>query len=106
MHTRCAPASRMARDGEAGMPHVGRTTDGYNKAASPMSHTTRFSFAAALLAAVAFFAAAMPAHAQRLSLAERVAKLEQQQQGGSGAQANIELVNQINALQSQVQMLQ
>jgi len=69
-----------------------------------MSHSIKYVFAAALLAAVAFFAP--PASAQRLSLAERVAKLEQQSQGGNGAQANIELVNQINALQSQVQALQ
>jgi len=69
-----------------------------------MSHSIKYICAAALLAAVAFFAA--PASAQRLSLAERVAKLEQQSQGGNGAQANIELVNQINALQSQVQALQ
>jgi tol-pal system protein YbgF len=65
-----------------------------------------FSFVApAFVAAVAF---AAPVQAQRLSLAERVTKLEQQQaQGGQGSpQANIELVNQINALQSQVQTLQ
>jgi tol-pal system protein YbgF len=61
------------------------------------------SMTAALLAAVAF---SLPAQAQRLSLAERVAKLEQQSQGQNGAQGNIELVNQINALQSQVQTLQ
>jgi tol-pal system protein YbgF len=70
-----------------------------------MSQIIKNSFAAALMAAVIFCGIA-PAHAQRLSLAERVAKLEQQQQGGGGAQANIELVNQINALQSQVQTLQ
>ena len=57
---------------------------------------------AALLAATVF---AMPVQAQRLSLAERVAKLEAEQ-GQGGAQANIELVNQINALQSQLQNLQ
>jgi tol-pal system protein YbgF len=61
------------------------------------------SMVAAFLAAATFSA---PAQAQRLSLAERVAKLEQQAQGQNGAQANIELVNQINALQSQVQTLQ
>jgi len=68
-------------------------------------HHLRSSFlVAAVLAAVAF---AAPAQAQRLSLAERVTKLEQQAQGGQGnPQANIELVNQINALQSQVQTLQ
>ena len=58
---------------------------------------------AALLAATVV---AMPAHAQRLSLAERVARLEQEQGQGGGAQANIQLVNQINALQSQLQNLQ
>ncbi|HEX4479951.1 MAG TPA: tol-pal system protein YbgF [Rudaea sp.] len=59
--------------------------------------------AAAVLAAVAF---AGPAYAQRMSLAERVTALEQQAQNHNGAQGNIELVNQINALQSQVQTLQ
>ena len=58
---------------------------------------------AALVAAVAF---TMPAYAQRMSLAERVTALEQQQQSHGSAQGNIELVNQINALQSQVQTLQ
>ena len=61
------------------------------------------SVAAAVLAAVAF---AGPAHAQRMSLAERVTALEQQAQSHGGAQGNIELVNQINALQAQVQTLQ
>jgi tol-pal system protein YbgF len=59
--------------------------------------------AAAFVAAVAF---AGPAYAQRQSLAERVSALEQQAQSHGGAQGNIELVNQINALQSQVQTLQ
>jgi tol-pal system protein YbgF len=66
-------------------------------------HAIKSFCAAALAAAVAF---SLPVQAQRLSLAERVAKLEQQSQGQNGAQANIELVNQINALQSQVQTLQ
>jgi len=65
----------------------------------------RFICAAAFLAAVAFFSPAQ-AQAQRLSLAERVAKLEQDAQGHNGSQANIDLVNQINALQAQVQTLQ
>ena len=55
------------------------------------------------MAAVTF---CTPAQAQRLSLAERVAKLEQDAQAHGGAGANIDLVNQINALQSQVQTLQ
>ena len=61
----------------------------------------RLLCAAALMAAVVF---SLPAQAQRLSLAERVDKLEQQAHGNP--QGNIELVNQINALQSQVQQLQ
>jgi len=58
----------------------------------------------ALAAAVLFATIALPAQAQRLSLAERVDKLEQQAHGNP--QGNIELVNQINALQAQVQQLQ
>ncbi|MBS0589382.1 MAG: tol-pal system protein YbgF [Proteobacteria bacterium] len=64
--------------------------------------TNRFLAAATLLAALV---CAAPAHAQRESLAERVARLEQQQNQGSGS-GSVELVNQINALQSQVQQLQ
>jgi tol-pal system protein YbgF len=56
------------------------------------------------LLTVLFIAIALPAQAQRLSLAERVDKLEQQAHGNP--QGNIELVNQINALQAQVQQLQ
>ena len=90
-----------------------RTTDGLTKASRMSVHAIfskqisinpiRFICAAALLAAVAF---SVPAQAQRMSLAERVTKLEQDQAGQNGAQANIDLVNQINALQSQVQTLQ
>jgi len=63
-------------------------------------------FVRRLVVTTAVLAAAVvasPAGAQRLSLAERVEKLEQQQQGGGNA---VELVNQIQALQSQVQQLQ
>jgi tol-pal system protein YbgF len=61
--------------------------------------------AAALVAAVVVFAS--PSHAQqRLSLAERVERLEQQQSGGQGGGNAVDLVNQISALQSQVQSLQ
>jgi len=97
-----------------------RTTDGLTKASRMSVHaifskqsqtrpiqpkrilpnSIKLICTAALLAAVAF---AIPAQAQRLSLAERVTKLEQEQ---AGPQANIDLVNQINALQSQVQTLQ
>ncbi len=58
--------------------------------------------AAVVVAAVAF---AAPATAQRLSLAERVERLEQQQANAQGGGA-VDLVNQIGALQSQVQTLQ
>lgn len=60
--------------------------------------------AAALAAAVVL--SASPVQAQRLSLAERVDRLEQQANGqGQGGNA-VDLVNQIQALQSQVQSLQ
>jgi tol-pal system protein YbgF len=60
-----------------------------------------------VIAAAVFVAAAAaaPAHAQRLSLAERVERLEQQQAGGQGGNA-VELVNQMQSLQSQVRELQ
>ncbi|HVT31041.1 MAG TPA: tol-pal system protein YbgF [Rhodanobacteraceae bacterium] len=60
-----------------------------------------------LIAAAVFLTAAVvaPAHAQRLSLAERVERLEQQQAGGQGGNA-VELVNQMQSLQSQVRELQ
>ncbi|MDC8015785.1 tol-pal system protein YbgF [Tahibacter soli] len=59
---------------------------------------------ASIMAAAAFAAAVlpMPAAAQRLSLAERVAKLEAQAQAGQG---NVDLVNQLQALQTEVQQL-
>lgn len=44
----------------------------------------------------------MPAAAERLSLAERVAALEAQAQAGKG---NVDMVNQIQALQTEVQQL-
>ncbi|HET9032716.1 MAG TPA: tol-pal system protein YbgF [Dokdonella sp.] len=60
-----------------------------------------FSIAAAVFMTAAAFA--QPAHADRLSLSERVTRLEQQASGGQGS---VELVNQIQALQSQIQALQ
>jgi tol-pal system protein YbgF len=63
----------------------------------------RSGFLAAAVLATA--AVAAPADAQRLSLAERVARLEQQQSGGQGGNA-VELVNQMQSLQSQVRELQ
>lgn len=59
---------------------------------------------AALVAAVV--ASVAPAHAQRLSLAERVDRLEQQAQPGGQPGGAVDLVNQISSLQSQVQTLQ
>ncbi|MEO5625583.1 MAG: tol-pal system protein YbgF [Dokdonella sp.] len=59
--------------------------------------------AAALVVAVVVFAST--ASAQRMSLAERVDRLEQQANGQGGSNA-VDLVNQISALQSQVQSLQ
>lgn len=58
----------------------------------------RITVAAALAAATV----SMPAAAERLSLAERVAALEAQAQAGQG---NVDLVNQIQALQTEVQQL-
>ena len=58
---------------------------------------------AAFVAAVAAFAE--PAQAQRLSLAERVDRLEQQASGQAAGSA-VDRVNQMSALQSQVQALQ
>ena len=59
--------------------------------------------AAVLVTAAAF---ALPAQAQqRLSLSERVTQLEQQASAGSQG-SGVDLVNQIQALQSQVQLLQ
>lgn len=60
------------------------------------------AFAAAALLSLM---AAMPAHAQdqRLSLADRVTRLEQQAQDKQG---NIGLVNQVQSLQSQIRQLQ
>ncbi len=56
-----------------------------------------------LVAATLLVAAvALPAQAQRLSLAERVERLEQQSQSGSA----VELVNRLGELQAQVQALQ
>lgn len=63
------------------------------------------SVAAAVLVTAAVLAS--PAQAQqRLSLSERIERLEQQASGRGGAQGGIDLVNQIQALQSQVQTLQ
>ena len=58
---------------------------------------------AALVAAAVFVSSAQAQ--QRLSLAERVAALEEKANGPGAAQGNIELLNQIQALQSQLATL-
>ena len=62
----------------------------------------RFGFTPMMIVAAALVAAA-PAHAQRASLADRVAALEAQ---ADNPQANMDLLNQINQLRTQVQDLQ
>lgn len=59
---------------------------------------TLASLAAALVAAA-------PASAQRMSLAERVERLEAQAAAQNQAQANIELLNRLNALQQELATL-
>jgi tol-pal system protein YbgF len=60
-------------------------------------------FRVTTLFVAAALVAAAPAYAQRQSLADRVAVLEQQ---ASNPQANLDLLNQVNDLRSQVQSLQ
>ena len=55
-----------------------------------------------VLLALAFYAAAAPAFAQRVSLADRVARLEQQ---AANNQGNVDLLNQVTQLRSEVQAL-
>jgi len=64
----------------------------------------RSLFAGCLATATLVVAVALPVHAQgsRLSLADRVARLEQQQAGGDNAQANIERLNQTSELQAEI----
>lgn len=63
--------------------------------------------AGCLATATLWVAVAAPVAAQgsRLSLADRVARLEQQQSGGDQAQANIQLLNQISELQAEIASL-
>lgn len=69
-----------------------------------VSTVVRNTAVAALVAATVFASSAQAQ--QRLSLAERVAALEEKASGPSVAQGNIELLNQIQALQSQLANLQ
>lgn len=65
------------------------------------------SFARGGLLAAALFATAGAAQAQRVSLADRVAALERQAAGNasSAGQANVELLNRLTQMQSEVQAL-
>ncbi len=69
-----------------------------------VSNVVRNTAVAAFVAAAVFASTAQAQ--QRLSLAERVAALENKASGPSAAQGNIELLNQIQALQSQLATLQ
>ncbi|WP_425598813.1 tol-pal system protein YbgF [Tahibacter aquaticus] len=64
--------------------------------------TTSFGARITVAAALAAATVSMPVAAERLSLAERVAALEAQAQAGKG---NVDMVNQIQALQTEVQQL-
>jgi tol-pal system protein YbgF len=65
----------------------------------------RSGLSAAAILAIAVVAIPAQAQAQRLSLAERVDRLEQEQASGHGGNA-VDLVNQIQSLQAEVQQLQ
>ena len=67
----------------------------------------RQSIIAGTVLALAALAWGGPAHAERVSLADRVSALEQQQasQTGAAGQANVELLNRLTQLQSEVQAL-
>ena len=69
-----------------------------------LASVVRNTTVAALVAAAVFASSAQAQ--QRLSLAERVAALEEKANGQGAAQGNIELLNQIQALQSQLATLQ
>ena len=64
--------------------------------------TMRFPITASLLTVALLTAFAMPAHAQRQSLADRVASLEQQAASDRG---NTDLLNQVNQLRTEMQQL-
>jgi tol-pal system protein YbgF len=64
--------------------------------------TMRFPITASLLTAGLLAVLAMPAHAQRQSLADRVASLEQQAASDRG---NTDLLNQVNQLRTEMQQL-
>jgi tol-pal system protein YbgF len=65
----------------------------------------RLKLAAALVAAVAFFSGQSASAQARLSLAERVAKLEQQAAGNNAQATQMELLQRINDLQTEMQQL-
>jgi len=57
---------------------------------------------AAVLVTAAVFPPQAFAQQQRLSLAERVSRLEQQGSGGGDAQTNVELLNRVNQMQQEL----
>ncbi len=65
-------------------------------------HSTRTLRSFALAAAVAAIVAATPAFAQRASLADRVASLEQQ---AANNQGNVDLLNQVTQIKSELQAM-
>jgi len=65
-------------------------------------HPTQIIRSAALVATVAAALAAAPAFAQRASLADRVAALEQQAANNRG---NVDLLNQVNQIKNELQAL-
>lgn len=64
--------------------------------------TMRFPIPASLLTVALLAVSAVPAHAQRQSLADRVASLEQQAASDRG---NTDLLNQVNQLRTEMQQL-
>jgi tol-pal system protein YbgF len=69
-----------------------------------MKHIPKTLLSLALASAFVFSAAEVSAQSGRLSLSERIAKLESQTQG-QGGQSMVDLLNRISELQSEVQSL-
>src|SRR5690606_26687076 len=110
-----AAGSHQLRRGASGLPPARRVLlveepprrDRLHREVSTMTVRTQFRAIATAALAAAVAVSAIPARAQsRLSLAERVERLERQQAGTQSPGGAVDLVNQITALQSQVQTLQ
>src|SRR5687767_13012873 len=94
---KCPRRCESPRHDEPGLTlRQARMTDRTTKADPAMR---KFALALAIVAATT---AATPAFAQRASLADRVAVLEQR---ASDNQANLDLLNQVNQLKSELQSL-